>query len=289
MRTLLALVVFVPLLASAQGSMEKQPEPPPVTQPQKPEVPQPEKPEVPPGEQPSVTGQPVAPQPDQPGPQPMHAAVPVPKNWNIGAGISFPLGGFGFSSASLVGLAGLGGTLGGLSVAAPQPRVTILIERRLSEHLFLGFQATVTYGANQSETFSALSFRHVSVEGTAGIRRVFNPGGLIEVSGFGNAGFGYASSENRQLIPVLDAMGMSVPTPSKTIGSAFSVGAVAGLTFERELISGLALRFSSSVVGVSYGRNSYTTTIQETETSVAGNGIDAGLRFSPTIELRYAF
>ena len=67
------------------------------------------------------------------------------------------------------------------------------------------------------------------------------------------------------------------------------MGAVTGLTLERELIAGLALRLSSSILGFSYGSSVSNVTIADAPTEVANHGVDVGLRFSPAIELRYAF
>ena len=167
--------------------------------------------------------------------------------------------------------------------------MTVLIERRLSERFFLSFQAAVTYSSNVSDTFSALSSRNLSLEGAVGVRRVFNPGGVIEVSWFGNAGVGYADFEYRTLLSSFDGTGMLTSTPQTTRGHSFAVGAVTGLTLERELIAGLAVRLSSGVLGVSYGSSTSTTSSATTSVDSTNHGVDAGLRFSPALELRYAF
>ena len=225
--------------------------------------------------------------------QPVHAAVPILRDWNVGAGFTFPLGGVGFSG-SLGGLAGLAGFAGGaslLSLSIPTaPRMTILIERRLSERLFLGFQAAVSYRANQSDTSTAISSRDLILEGAVGLRRIFNPRGIVEVSWFGNAGVGYGNFENRNLGFTVDpTTAMFVQTPQTVRGNSFAVGAVTGITLERELIAGLALRLSSSILGISYGSIASTILTGDASVATANHGVDAGLRFSPAIELRYAF
>ena len=146
MRTLIALIFF-PLVALAQPEAEV---PPPVAAPAAP---------------------------------PMHAAEPILPDWNLGAGITFPFGAVGFTSSLSGGLAALGGGLTVSSLAIPiQPRTTLLIERRLSERLFLGFQVAASYGAYQSDSNSALSYRNLTLEGAIGLRRIFNPRGIVEVS-----------------------------------------------------------------------------------------------------------
>lgn len=219
------------------------------------------------------------------------AAVPSRADWNLGAGLGFSFGTIGLSSGpiGLAGLAGAGGLASlGLSVA-PSPRATLLLERRLSERLFLSFNAGAGYSASQSATFSGLSYRTLSLEGSLGLRRLFNPGGIIEVSAFGAAGVNYGNFESRSVISTSDGMGGTTSAPQTYRGNSFTVGAVAGLTLERELITGLALRLSSSILGFSYGGSRYTLLIADTSTESAGDQIDVGLRFNPAIELRYAF
>lgn len=220
-------------------------------------------------------------------PQPMHQAVPVLKNWNVGAGISFLFPTVGFVSSGLGGLGAIGG-LGGLSVSAPLPRLTLLIERRLSERLFLTFNGGVAYGGSQSETYSAVSSRSFSFDVAAGLRGIFNPGGVVEVSAFGSVGASYVNFEYRSLFTLTDSMGMQVQTPQATRGNSYTVGGAAGLTLERELIDGLALRLSSSVIGFSFSGASSSVTVQDNTTTNDTRGGDVGLRFSPAIELRYA-
>lgn len=168
---------------------------------------------------------------------------------------------------------------------------TVLLERRVAERLFLTFQGAASYGASQDDTNADLKGHLLDLEGALGVRRVFNPGGVIEVSWFGNAGFGYTNSESRYLTTSYDSTtGAFTLTTLQIIRShTFSVGAVTGITLERQLIEGLALRLSSSIVGVSYGLGATTATTPDTKTDRQTHQFDAGLRFSPSIELRYAF
>lgn len=265
MRTLCLVALLLPVLAFAQSEVEKPAEP------------------LPP---PAPTVAPVV--------EIVHPAVPILPDWSIGAGIGLTIGGIGYSSllGSVSGLAGSGGlqSLVGLGVGT-QPRLTILIERRLNEKLFITFLGAASYSASQNDTNSDLKSHLLTLEATLGMRRVFNPRGLIEVSLFANGGVGYSNSEYRSLGSVYDP---NTGTFSQTTlmisrGHSFSVGAVSGLALERELVSGLALRLSSSIIGLSYGLSSNTTTTPDAKTESKGHGVDVGLRFSPTIELRYAF
>jgi hypothetical protein len=67
------------------------------------------------------------------------------------------------------------------------------------------------------------------------------------------------------------------------------MGAVAGFALERQLIDGLALRLSSSVLELSYGVGATTISTGDASTSQDSHGLDLGLRLSPSLELRYAF
>lgn len=216
----------------------------------------------------------------------VHAAVSVPPDWNVGAGITF---GAGIASGALLSGGGLLGGLGTSLGVSAQPRMTVLIERRLSDRLFLGFGAGVSFSSTQTDTSPEL--RQVSFDGTIGLRRLFNPRGVVEVSWFANVGVSYANVENRSrgvsIDPVTGMLNQN--TPQVLLAQGFGIGAATGLTLERELISGLALRLSSSVVGIGYRANSSRLTVGEESRESSGNTFDGGLRFSPTIELRYAF
>lgn len=269
MRTLFLLLVL-PLAALAQ---EKATPPAPPENPQVHEVPP----------VPTVTT------PPWNQPQPLHEAVPVPRNWNLGAGISFlfPTVGVVSPGLGISGLAGAG-SLGGLSAGVALPRLTLLIERRLSERLFLTFNAGVGYAGSQSETYSAISSRSFSFDATAGLRGIFNPGGVVEVSAFGSVVAAYSNFEYRSLLQTVDSMGMTVQTPTTLRGNAYTIGGIAGLALERELISGLALRLSSSILGFSFNGTESNTLVQDISTENKTRGGEVGLRFSPAIELRYA-
>lgn len=270
MRTLI-LLLLLPLSAFAQETP-----PPPETTPQvnaEPPVP-------------TVTTPPW----NQPQPQPLHEAVPVPKNWNIGAGISFLFPTVGFPGISLGSLGSLAGTgsLASLTAGAPLPRLTLLIERRLSERLFLMLNGGIGYSGSQNQTFSAISSRTFAFDASAGVRGIFNPGGVVEVSAFGSVAVAYANYEYRSILQTTDSMGMSVQTPTTLRGNSYTVGGLAGLALERELISGLALRLSSSILGFSYNGTASSSVVQDNTTENESRGGDVGLRFSPSIELRYA-
>lgn len=221
-----------------------------------------------------------------------HAAVPILPDWSIGAGFGFFVSGPSLAALGTPGLAGLLGGTGGLGISSvTQPQVTMLVERRLSEQLFLTFQGAASYGASQDDLDAELRTHFLSLQGAFGVRRLFNPRGVVEVSWFGNAGVGYTNAESRFYASTFDSStGMYTATTLQIFRShTFTVGAATGLTLERQLIEGLALRLSSSILGVSYGLGASTATIGDSNTDRQNHQVDVGLRFSPSIELRYAF
>jgi hypothetical protein len=215
-----------------------------------------------------------------------HAQSDAPtanKNWNIGSGVGFTYS-LGLTSAGLGGLSTLT-PVGGLL-----PSSTVLIERRLSERLFATFQASLSYSTNQSDTNAQLSSRAFSVVGQLGLRRVFNPGDLIEVSWFANASVGWASG-------VMNVQGQAIdPQTGSATGDltavnthSLNVRGVTGLAFERELVEALALRFSSSILGAGYSSSGASMVNPFVNNTQATHGGNVGLHFTPTLELRYAF
>lgn len=211
------------------------------------------------------------------------ASTAVPsKDWQVGTGI-----GFNYT----IGLAGIGSQVPVTSLAglAGPPSVTVLVERRLGERTFLSFQGGLGYSVSQSET-TAASGKFLSVQGQLGVRRVLNPGSLIEVSCFGNASVAWVSGVSRQPGAAIDPnTGMSTSDLTDLSTHTLNLNAFAGLTFERELVDGLALRFSSSVLGLGYALGGTSTVNPFVNTSTESHGFNVGLHFSPTLELRYRF
>ncbi len=224
--------------------------------------------------------------------QPVHAAVPVLPSWTVGAGLTLGTGVSSFAAPSQAGLlGGLGGLSGTLGVSAT-PRMTMLIERRLNDYLFLGFGAGLGFSGNHTDSVPGFSYRQFNVEGTVGLRRVINPGGVVEISWFANVGLSFANAETRSTglsFDPLTGAQSTEPLSALFASQSFGFGGATGMTLERELVSGLALRLSSSVLGIGYGSNAGTTTVGENSRKASGHAFDGGLRFSPTIELRYAF
>lgn len=200
----------------------------------------------------------------------------TPKRWNVGAGAGVAYGGLGLGQAS--------------TVVIPQPRLTVLAERRLSERLFLTFQVDGSYGWDESPTRPGLFTRQANLDGALGVRGVLNPRGVIEVSWFTSAGATYRSSETHTAVVVWNPTTGSSQEEARVLhGRGFGVGAVVGLVLERELVDGLALRLSSSVVGLHYGLASATTSTPDGSTNEDRRGLDFGLSLNPSLQLRFAF
>lgn len=222
----------------------------------------------------------------QPGPALAPAPAPAPvathSDWNMGAGLGFTYS-WGLSTA----VSGLS-SLNARSVMLPS--ATLVIERRVGDRTFITFQGAVSYSTNQSDIAPEIATQYLDVNGQVGVRRVLNPGGLVEVSWFASGRAGWATNSIRAPTAVVDpSTGQMTTELASTSNRTFGVGAVAGLALERELIEGLALRFSSSVVGVGYSLGGTSTSRSSVSTTGESHGFDVGLRFSPALEVRYAF
>jgi hypothetical protein len=112
---------------------------------------------------------------------------------------------------------------------------------------------------------------------TAGLRRALTPTGApVTVSATGLLGAGYLWSRREQ----------AYSTPYAQRDQVFTVGLSAGLAVERELSPGLALRASTSLASLSWGRS---RTERSGLASSSGSRAAAEVVFSPTLELRLAF
>ncbi len=214
--------------------------------------------------------------------------APVEPRWSVGAGLSF----FIWSSSSgVIARSSYPGTSDYQYApsygAEVQPRLGLLIERRIGEHTWVQFQLDGSYASSQDEENEWLSARKVDLDASLGLRRVFNPDGVIEVSYWGALGVGYANYLSHSLY--------SIPYPEPredrfiSRSHSFSIGATVGLAFERELTEGLFLRLSSSFLGASWAQIHSTQTTNGVDSESSSHETDIGLRFSPALEIRYRF
>ncbi|MFZ5438352.1 MAG: hypothetical protein ACOZQL_00020 [Myxococcota bacterium] len=211
-------------------------------------------------------------------------------DWNLGAGVGLQI-----ESPSMVGTLGGVGGLGGLNgiissglLSSVSPTAAAFVERRLGERSWLMFQAAVGY-TGQTLRDSG-SNRLFTANGRVGARYVLNPHGLIEVSWYGAAHVAWRSWNSGSLQMAFDPQTNTVGTELTTYKSTgLSIGAVTGVVLERELIEGLALRLSTSILGASYSSNWAQVSNNVSLQQASGDGVDVGLRFSPSLELRYSF
>ncbi|MBI5543521.1 MAG: hypothetical protein HY901_06500 [Deltaproteobacteria bacterium] len=200
-----------------------------------------------------------------------------------------------YMSVSSGGLPRLGLSSGSQPAPAIQaitaPRISVLIERRVSQPLFLTFQASASYGEGKNEVSPELTAHQLELDGELGFRHVLNPRGLVEISWFATAGVRYANVESRSLVGVYNQSPPYDVTMTLRVsrGHSFAVGVVAGLAVERELIEGLALRLSAGILGASYGLSSFNDWTSAEAADYRVHEFDLGLRFIPSLALRYAF
>ncbi len=234
--------------------------------------------------------------------------VPQPKppellNWTVGAGFGWNWGALNPSGSMLMpgGMGRLpGGTLGSYSTRyGPdlaqdvEPAFGLFLERRLGAVDWLLLQVRFNHdtAVDDSTLERKLTVQSTSGDVELGIRHVFNPGGIVELSAFVIGGAGY-SSHSRQ-----DETSYQATPQSEPVISIFgqqshirSIGATAGLIFERTLLDQLALRFSAGLLGASYFTEDSAYGKQgEEPTKSKDHGADFGLRFQPGLELRFSF
>jgi len=221
--------------------------------------------------------------------------------WSVGAGIGFGvsyvygMSGYGGSLGGMVtdeALAGLGSTTGygGLGYGClgcgfGMPQGMVLVERLLGESAALMLR--VSAGTSDREYGTAnLSWAYkretTNLGIDAGLRWIFNPGGIVEVATYISLGGSWYWSEYTSLGGSGDWW--------KSDGYSYSIGLTAGLVLERELLDRLYLRLTSSLAGLSYSwSESKYTDSEGPEPKSNSNTITGGLVFSPAIQLRFLF
>jgi hypothetical protein len=220
-------------------------------------------------------------------------------NWSIGAGSSvYILGNSDFYSYSAYGDFGYVSDGTEITPSAPpalrrayQPSLSLFAERRLGATNWLLAQVQFFHDTAVDDLKPNLESAQTTAELDLGVRHVFNPEGVIQVSGFVLAGFGYSRLFQRgeQTFRPGGVSDLVVRTADYE-NSAWSIGASAGVAFERRLLDQFALRFSSSLVRASYFKASTSLKPQNAAArEQKSHGLDLGLWFTPSIELRYFF
>jgi hypothetical protein len=211
--------------------------------------------------------------------EPASAVKPVPavgeelppRNWALAAGVGMP-----YFADNIRDLALLLSVPVAVVAASRRPELQLLVERRTSDKRFFIFQVSGDYArdSNDDTTDSAWV-------GTAslGVRHLYNPGGVVEVSTFAVGALSYASlSETYN-----DSMSSE--------GSAWTIGGGLGFCLDRKLIDALYLRFSTLILKATYTSSSGETVDSFGDTASAGDSsrIIAGLDLKPSVQLRLEF
>ncbi len=214
-------------------------------------------------------------------------------SWSIGAGVGFgyyrlPYSSFG-ASAGQTGLTGLAGGVSGINVFSPFG--VLLVERQLTKHLCLLFDVAGSYTTWDSDNSDPIveyrSSKSALVNATIGLRWIFNPSGIVEVSGIMSVGALWNYDNVEQQVASTDEYGELEYLKEDSHGHLYSGGLEFGLALERKLLDNLFLRFQSSVVCAYYGQGNYTTSVPEGSTGTqTSKRFDIALAFSPMIQLR---
>lgn len=176
-------------------------------------------------------------------------------DWSVSAGIGFEPPRFGYEYYSRTG-----------------PAWGLTLERRLSRHTWMLFGASVQYHTNirGSDAEGYDGGWAWKAEGHAGLRYVFNPGKAFEFSSYFIMG-GF-DSRFAQFIQR---------------GTSTGVEGTFGISVDRELIHGVGVRVSSSLV--SSGWAQATSDYTNTATRRYEAGFYAAIGLQPTVELRMTF
>jgi len=221
--------------------------------------------------------------------KPPEAAPSAPTRFSLGAGLGFV--GYGDTGIGLLGtLSGFGpaqsrSPYGSALVeieAAPLWRVVIGVAGTYNKMLSSDVVSTnpnalPALGPTNSWTFS----------GSVGVRRLLNPGGVVEVSPIVTVG-GYRTDVNG--IPTArtsSADGTLVVGSQDTTTKGYD--ARLGLVLERALLSNLFLRFESYFLRVGYGKSTSAEKSAETPQSSKREDLSIGYGFAPSVLLRLSF
>jgi hypothetical protein len=185
-----------------------------------------------------------------------------PPNWSLGAGIDFSgpqLGGQG---------------VGGLASATTDPRMSVMLERRVAEPLWLLMKLSGSYARHRelSTTSGQPASRTYAGAGALGVRVVFTPDEPFQVSMFSTLGL---------------SLGRSTLDQSKA--RSWAAAMQLGLALDRELIENLGVRLATVLATASYARSDYEQLQGGVLTNTSSDGWGAAVTLSPSIELRFSF
>lgn len=205
--------------------------------------------------------------------------------WSLGAGIVFQ---------DSFGSLGSFATPNGINPASPlTPSYRLAAERRLGRNTWLALNAAFSYShSEQPISFTSATSPHtrdtLDLEAAQealllGIRQVVARG-VVDLSMY--VAVGGAHSKTRGDVPAPGEVVAVIPG-----GRGNTLGAVAGIAVERELIDALALRLSADIVGVSLTKQSEEKVDSSTgeQTTTERSSQSAGLTLRPGIQIQFYF
>ncbi len=200
----------------------------------------------------------------------------LPRSWSFGVGIAAPVIFVGY----------------GLAMGPQLPHGQVTLERRLRGRTWLMLQANGTYGkgAGQPALFQyyppptqvtgvqLAETEYGNIGLVLGLRHAFSVAGLFDVSPYLTIGGEYSGATRtyRNL-----AFEQESSESFRDFTHAPGATAQVGLIIEREIISGLAIRLSTSILQARYTA-AFSSYSRDTWFS-------AGLAFNPSLELRAVF
>lgn len=188
-------------------------------------------------------------------------------NWSLGAGLTF-----GTDISTLM-------AIDQHKIAPTSPPVSVMLERRLAPTTWLTFRAIGSRLSAKGTEDNASETAVSSLGAAVGMRFVLTTGKLMELSV--NAGLGYLHESQTTTEHFTGAS-------RETVEGVSHYQATAGLAVQRMLIENLALRLSANILKIGY--LSTTTTVEGKEQKDQGQtGLELGLDFLPTIEVRFFF
>lgn len=200
--------------------------------------------------------------------------------WSLGAGVGYT--GWVESPVGGGALAGLGG-LGVLSNnATTSPLVGALVEYRSSPSWAWAFMLDGSYASSSQSGESSTDTR---LQASVGGRYIFNPGGVVEVSGLVLL-FGSSRDSEREYREDDTSSELTTDT-SESLGGGLALG----LVLERELMEQMWVRVGSQLARASYQRDTTTfneATFGESSTDPTTT-IRAGVAVVPSLALRLSF
>ena len=199
--------------------------------------------------------------------------------WSLGAGIA--LGGVG-PVRLLGGVPPVAG-LGSMGYLLAPPAGEVLLEVRVGERVALMLDGAAHVSRPEGEGWQESGWAL-----SGGLRWLLNPGDLVELSGFGMATGSRARSNGPTT--AVRARDPSQVVEAEAEGESVGLGLGLGLALETALMDHLRLRLSSLLARADWVHVESSTTFEDGDTgSFSAGGLSAGVRLTPSVQLRMVF